>query len=152
MKKIFILLIICFCASMAKAETFFEECENIPGVTTVYVSKAMISLAGDLNIDSDNMDFNSIASKIDGLWVVNAENDKARIIKDKAKNLFNGKDYEKLVSVREDDETVDILMRSLGKGKNECIIKALESDEATIVIITGSFTLLDIASATRTSR
>ena len=135
MKKIFILLIICFCASMAKAETFFEECENIPGVTTVYVSKAMISLAGDLNIDSDNMDFNSIASKIDGLWVVNAEND-----------------YEKLVSVREDDETVDILMRPLGKGKNECIIKALESDEATIVIITGSFTLQDIASATRTSR
>ena len=83
MKKIFILLIICFCASMAKAETFFEECENIPGVTTVYVSKAMISLAGDLNIDSDNMDFNSIASKIDGLWVVNAETTKPESSKTK---------------------------------------------------------------------
>lgn len=151
MKKLSVLLLICLTAIVAKAETFFEECENIPGITTVYVSKAMISLAGDLNIESDNMDFNSIASKIDGLWVITADDDKAKILKSKAK-VFSGKEYEKLVSVREDDETVDILMRSLGKDKNECVIKAFESNEATVVIIKGSFTLQDIASATRTSR
>ncbi len=151
MKKLSVLLLICLTAIVAKAETFFEECENIPGITTVYVSKAMISLAGDLNIESDNMDFNSIASKIDGLWVITADDDKAKILKSKAK-VFSSKEYEKLVSVREDDETVDILMRSLGKDKNECVIKAFESDEATVVIIKGSFTLQDIAAATRTSR
>lgn len=151
MKKLSVLLLICLTAIVAKAETFFEECENIPGITTVYVSKAMISLAGDLNIESDNMDFNSIASKIDGLWVITAADDKAKILKSKAK-VFSSKEYEKLVSVREDDETVDILMRSLGKDKNECVIKAFESDEATVVIIKGSFTLQDIAAATRTSR
>lgn len=151
MKKLSVLLLICLTAIVAKAESFFEECENIPGITTVYVSKAMISLAGDLNIESDNMDFNSIASKIDGLWVITADDDKAKILKSKAK-VFSSKEYEKLVSVREDDETVDILMRSLGKDKNECVIKAFESDEATVVIIKGSFTLQDIASATRTSR
>lgn len=151
MKKLSVLLLICLTAIVAKAETFFEECENIPGITTVYVSKAMISLAGDLNIESDNMDFNSIASKIDGLWVITADDDKAKILKNKAK-VFSSKEYEKLVSVREDDETVDILMRSLGKDKNECVIKAFESDEATVVIIKGSFTLQDIAAATRTSR
>lgn len=151
MKKLSVLLLICLTAIVAKAETFFEECENIPGITTVYVSKAMISLAGDLNIESDNMDFNSIASKIDGLWVITADDDKAKILKSKAK-VFSSKEYEKLVSVREDDETVDILMRSLGKDKNECVIKAFESNEATVVIIKGSFTLQDIASATRTSR
>ncbi len=151
MKKLSVLLLICLTAIVAKAESFFEECENIPGITTVYVSKAMISLAGDLNIESDNMDFNSIASKIDGLWVITADDDKAKILKSKAK-VFSSKEYEKLVSVREDDETVDILMRSLGKDKNECVIKAFESDEATVVIIKGSFTLQDIAAATRTSR
>lgn len=151
MKNLSVILLICLTAIVAKAETFFEECENIPGITTVYVSKAMISLAGDLNIESDNMDFNSIASKIDGLWVITADNDKAKILKSKAK-VFNSKEYEKLVSVREDDETVDILMRTLGKDKNECVIKAFESDEATVVIIKGSFNLQDIASATRTSR
>lgn len=151
MKKLSVLLLICLTAIVAKAESFFEECENIPGITTVYVSKAMISLAGDLNIESDNMDFNSIASKIDGLWVITADDDKAKILKSKAK-VFSSKEYEKLVSVREDDETVDILMRSLGKDKNECVIKAFESNEATVVIIKGSFTLQDIASATRTSR
>lgn len=151
MKKLSVLLLICLTAIVAKAETFFEECENIPGITTVYVSKAMISLAGDLNIESDNMNFNSIASKIDGLWVITADDDKAKILKSKAK-VFSSKEYEKLVSVREDDETVDILMRSLGKDKNECVIKAFESNEATVVIIKGSFTLQDIAAATRTSR
>lgn len=151
MKKLSVLLLICLTAIVAKAESFFEECENIPGITTVYVSKAMISLAGDLNIESDNMDFNSIASKIDGLWVITADDDKAKILKSKAK-VFSSKEYEKLVSVREDDETVDILMRSLGKDKNECVIKAFESNEATVVIIKGSFTLQDIAAATRTSR
>lgn len=151
MKKLSVLLLICLTAIVAKAESFFEECENIPGITTVYVSKAMISLAGDLNIESDNMDFNSIASKIDGLWVITADDDKAKILKSKAK-VFSSKEYEKLVSVREDDETVDILMRSLGNDKNECVIKAFESDEATVVIIKGSFTLQDIAAATRTSR
>lgn len=152
MKKFIILLVISLSAAFAHAQTLFESCEDIPGITTVYVSKAMISLAGDLNIEANSMDFGKIASKIDGLWIMTAEGDKAATLKDKAKNAFNNKKYEKLVSVREDNETVDILMGSAGDNKNECIIKAFEKSEATVVIIRGTFTLQDIVTATKASR
>lgn len=152
MRNLFVFILISLTAVMVKAETFFESCENIPGITTVYVSKAMISLAGDLNIKSDNIDFNSIAANIEGLWVITAEDNEAKILKDKAKTAFKDNGYEKLMSVREDGETVDILMRSLGSNKNECVIKAFEEDETTIVIITGSFTLQAIAHSVKADR
>jgi len=150
MKHIFAILIIFFCAVSAKAETFFESCEDIPDLTTVYVSRAMISMAGDLDIDSDNIDLERIASQIDGLWIVIGEGQKASaLLRDKAKAFFDKGSYETLMSVRDKTESVDILMKTLGSGKNECVVKALDKFETTIVVIKGSFTFKDIVEATK---
>lgn len=149
MKKFIILLVISLSAIIAHAESLFESCENTPGITTVYVSKTMISLAGDLDIGSDNMNLSSIASKIDGIWIMTAEGDKAAILRNKVKNAFNDKKYEKLMSVRDDGDNVDILMATPGGNKNECIIKAIAETDATVIIMRGSFTLQDIVAATK---
>lgn len=145
MKKTIILIIIAIAAITANAKNFYETFENMPGVTTVYVSKAMISLAGNLNMDE--MDFNSLASKIDGLWVVSAEGDKAAAVSAKAKETFKSSDYESLVKVNDGDEHVDISMKTGRDGKNECIINVSEPGEATVVILRGTFTLRDIMAA-----
>lgn len=152
MKKIIIFLIISIAALAAKAETFFESCEKIPDITTVYVSKAMLSLAGNLNINSGGMDFNDLAAKMDGLWVINAEGKQAATVKSLANNAFNDNKYGKLMSVRQEGRTVDIFTKNDGDIIKDCIIKVIEPDEATVVIIKGNFTLQDIMNAAKAAR
>lgn len=152
MKKILFCLITLLAALGAQANSFYESCENIPGVTTVYISKAMISLAGDLDVDSGGMNLNSLASKIDGLWVVSAEDKKSAPLKKRALEAFSNKSYEKLMRVNDDNDTVDILMKPLGGGRNECVILAIEPDETTVVIISGTFTLQDIVAASKSKK
>ena len=147
MKKILVLFIIAAAAIAADAKTFYETFEDTPGVSTVYVSKAMISLAGSL--DMDEMDFSSLASKIDGLWVVTAESTKAAAVSAKAKEVFKSPGYEELVRVKDDKESVVILMKTGDNRKNECVISASEPGEATVIIIKGTFTLEDIMAAAK---
>ena len=149
MKKAILLLILCISAFAAKAETFFESCEKIQGASTIYVSKAMKSMAGNLDIVDGDVDLNSLASKIDGLWVVTGEGKTAAEIKNKAKTALDTSKYEKLLSVKEDSQNVDIMMRSGNGNKNECIVYATEPSETTVIIITGTFTLQDIIKATK---
>ena len=145
MKKIIFLIALSICALTSHASTLFDECENIKGITTVYVSKAMIALAGDLNIEAGDVDFNSIANKIEEIEIMTADQSApAATLRAKAKAAFKGNGYEKLMSVHEDDENVDILMQ---KGSpNRCIILADQKDEMTVVILSGNFTVNDIVS------
>lgn len=74
MKKILIMILAVVAAMGLNAQSaFFKGCEDMPGVSTVYISKAMLELAGASNITGGDFDIGGIASKLDGLEIVSAE-------------------------------------------------------------------------------
>ncbi|MCM1066599.1 MAG: DUF4252 domain-containing protein [Muribaculaceae bacterium] len=150
MKRIFLIAIITLATLAAKAQTFLESCEDVKGITTVYVSKAMIAMAGNLGSgDNDGVNFNSLAGKLDNIQIANADGSAASILKTRAKVFSTSKGYEELVRVREDKENVKILMKKLKPALNEFVIVAEEANEMSVIILTGSMTMEDVMAAVK---
>ena len=79
----------------------------------MYISKAMLELAGASNITGGDFDIGSIASKLDGLEIVSAEGSGLAKLKGKCGAFSSGKGYEKLMSVKNDGSNVSILTASI---------------------------------------
>lgn len=137
-----ILLLIGILSSHAK-DTIFDRYSEEDGVTTVYISKAMLSMMS--NIDTGGFDIGPIASKLDQIRILTCEKKSLaqKIAKDTETMASADKEYEKFVSINEKDEKTAIWMKSLPDGKNEYLITVLEPSELTIIFISGSVTAAD---------
>lgn len=149
MKKILILLALLAGTAMGlKAQSaFFKSCEDIPGVTTVYISKAMLELAGASNISGGDFDLGSLASKLDGLEIVSADNDAVAALRSKCGTFKTARGYEKLMSVKETDSNVSILMKKLGGGRNEFVVFVDSPSSLSAIVMTGTMTMQDVMAA-----
>lgn len=147
MKRLLLIAIITLSAIAAKAETFLESCEDVKGITTVYVSKAMIAMAGNLN--SGDMDLNSLAGKLNSIQIANAEGKNVAALRARTKVFSTSQGYEELVRVREDNENVKILMRKLKPSLYEYVILAEEANELSVIILTGSMTMEDVMASVK---
>ena len=138
-------LIVAFAAIGASAQSaFFKECEKLPGVQPVYISKLMLGMASKTGVKAGNVDVTSLVGKLDGLEIINAEGD---AVKKLEKKLGPLSDYETLISVNDDDENVQILFKDLGNGRSEFRIVAREPDELSVIIFPGTMTMEEVISA-----
>ncbi|MBD5219050.1 MAG: DUF4252 domain-containing protein [Bacteroidales bacterium] len=144
--KIFItLLIVAVAAIGASAQSaFFKECEKLPGVQTVYVSKLMLGMAAKSGITTGNVDVSSLVNKLDALEVINAEGEAVKTLEKKIQPLTG---YETLLTVNDDGENVQILFKDLGKGRSEFRIVAHEPDQLAIVCFLGTMTMEEVIEA-----
>ena len=152
MKRLILILTIALSALCSHAETLLESCENIPGITSVYISKTMLSLASGLDMHANGIDLGMLISKLDNLVILNADGKKAKMLRDKATKSFKNQSYEKLMTVRNDGQTVDALVRELGKSRYEYVLYVCEDESASVIILNGTFTLDEIIAATRVAR
>ncbi|MDE7460151.1 MAG: DUF4252 domain-containing protein [Paramuribaculum sp.] len=148
MKKIiFLLLTLSCCFSGFAQGKFFEECENIPNVTTVYVSQAMMKMvSGSLSGVNSPINLSGMARKIDSLVIVNGETpEAARKVEALAgDNYSTAKGYELLMKVTDSDSKMRIVYKSIGKELYEYVLVVNEPNEASYIIITGSLTPEDV--------
>ena len=137
------LLVLACTGSKAQREVF-DKYEDTKGVTTVFVSKAMLNLAGGLAAIGDKR-FGKMAGKMDAVRILNCER-KALIpeIKKAAQAVYNRDQYEEMMRVNEDGQRVVIYQRPLKGGKNEFALLSVEEDELSIINITGTITLEDM--------
>ena len=144
--KIFItLLIVAVAAIGASAQSaFFKECEKLPGVQTVYVSKLMLGMAAKSGITTGNVDVSSLVNKLDALEVINAEGEAVKTLEKKIQPLIG---YETLLTVNDDGENVQILFKDLGKGRSEFRIVAHAPDQLAIVCFLGTMTMEEVIKA-----
>ena len=126
MKKIiFLLLTLSCCFSGFAQGKFFEECENIPNVTTVYVSQAMMKM---------------VSGSLSGVTP-----EAARTVEALAGDNYSAaKGYELLMKVTESDSKMRIVYKSIGQELYEYVLVVNEPNEASYIIITGSLTPEDV--------
>lgn len=150
MKKILIMILAVVAAMGLNAQSaFFKGCEDMPGVSTVYISKAMLELAGASNITGGDFDIGGIASKLDGLEIVSAEGSGLAKLKGKCGAFSSGKGYEKLMRVKNDGSNVSILMKKLGGGRNEFVVFVDEETSLVVIMMTGTMTMQDVINAAK---
>ena len=128
MKKFIISLIIATIALAASAQSeFFKACEKIPDITTVYISKAMMSLIGSVDLKCEDKAAKPLAEKVRSL-------------------IKSG--YENLMRIKDEEEIVALYMRKLSPKKFEYVLTTDEDDESTVIIFTGELTIAEVLAAT----
>ena len=126
-------------------QSFFDKYAEMDGVTSVYITKSMLSLfpKGQANVNGVNI--GNIASRLDNIQILSTDE---QPIVDKLRketshiNTRNG--YEELMRVREDGEKTTIYFKDSKKDKKEFVLLQDAKDEFTIISIVGDLTLQEI--------
>ncbi len=126
-------------------QSFFDKYAEMDGVTSVYITKSMLSLfpKGQTNVNGINI--GDIASRLDNIQILSTDE---QSIVDKLRketshiNTRNG--YEELMRVREDGEKTIIYFKDSKKDKKEFVLLQDAKNEFTIISIVGDLTLQEI--------
>ncbi|MBQ8443609.1 MAG: DUF4252 domain-containing protein [Bacteroides sp.] len=126
-------------------QSFFDKYAEMDGVTSVYITKSMLSLfpKGQTNVNGVNI--GNIASRLDNIQILSTDE---QPIVDKLRketshiNTRNG--YEELMRVREDGEKTTIYFKDSKKDKKEFVLLQDAKNEFTIISIVGDLTLQEI--------
>ena len=147
MKRIFTAIAVMMaCLSMHAQAELFSKYDNTHGVTTVYVSKSMLSIMPQMK--TGGVDIGSIAQKLDNISILTCERPSMiGGIKQNASAIYSRDGYEEVMKLNSDSHTV-IYMKQLSGGTNEFALVNTENNVLRIVNIKGRISLRDIQSIT----
>ena len=139
----FALMMLLSTGAQAQKEVF-DKYEDTKGVSTVFVSKAMLNLAGGFAALGDKK-LGRLAGKMDNIRILNCEG-KGLVekIKHDAQAAYGKNGYEEMMRMNEDGERVVIYQRALKGGKSEFALFTVGDTELSIINISGTITLEDM--------
>lgn len=125
----------------------FEKYSDTEGVTYVYISKALLRMAGAFNMPSaPGTNMKNIIPKVDAIQIITSmEDDMASRLKREAENIVKNQNYELLMQVDDDGDKVRIYHHE-GKKQSAIIMITTSDDETVVIAFTGTFTLKDVES------
>ncbi len=144
MKQLILSLAMALCAICAAAqESFIDKLGKADGVTSVYVSKALLGMMP--NMKSNGMNFGTIASKLDNIQILSSETRSgAKTLKNGCRQIITKGRYEYLMNVNDDGEQSGIYMKTFPGGTSQYVLLTVENSETNIIVLTGKLTLQDI--------
>jgi len=149
MKRISIIAILMTLCSVFSygQQSFFDKYAEMDGVTSVYITKSMLSLFPKGQTSVNGVNIGSIASRLDNIQILSSDEPSivAKLRKETADiNTKNG--YEELLRIREDGEKTTIYFRDKKHEKKEFVLLTGDKNELTIISIVGDLTLQEIQS------
>lgn len=144
MKKIILVMVMALTCNMMFAQSaLFKKYDNVKGVSTVYISKALLSLIPEMH--TGNKDISKIAGKLDHVQILSCERPSlVSEIESEAISYFKNGGYTNLMKVSDDGGQTIIYGKSLDNGKNEFVLFSYMDDEVNIINVMGKVTLNDI--------
>lgn len=149
--KLLLFAVALMMAFAASAQSqLFKACENAEGITTVYITKAMLKMAGEVP-GIGLPDKSLLQDKIDKVEIITSDNAEGRTFIDRNLPIITGdKAYELLMKVSDDKkEDVKIYRGQLKGGKYSYVIINKSPEESAVIIIDGSLTVEDVMRCTK---
>ena len=146
MKRSFIIaFLMIFCSVLSYGQqSFIDKFADMDGITSVYISKSMISLFPQGNTNVNGINIGNIADRIDNIKILSAdEKDIIAKLRKETSDINPKNGYEELMKVREDGQKVTIYFNEK-KKKKEFVLVVDDKDEFTIISIAGDLTLKEI--------
>lgn len=141
-KRLILTALICIVSIFSIKSQTYEKLANNKEITSVYISKSMLSLAG--GIDMGSADINSLMSKLEGIEIYTSEGKLGQeLISDEIDKMEKNKSFELLMKVKDEEDNIIFYSRKQ-KDKMELVMAIKEPDESLIIRIFGDFTLEDI--------
>ena len=145
MKRTYIIILLFSLCSlfMYAQDSRFDKFADMEEVTSVYISKAMLSLMPDMK--TEEIYIGELASKLDNIQILNCE--KASVTAQIKKDISyispkNG--YEELMRINDEGEKTIIYLKRNKNKEKEFVLMSQEKNEFTIIAITGNLTLQEI--------
>ena len=130
----------------------FEQFSEMDGVTSVYISKTMLSMIPkNSKMNYGGVNVGSFLNKLSSILILTSEDQKiAPQMLSMANNRVKGRDYELLMRVKSDDnDNVNFFMKGKPADIRELIIIVAGNDGENVVMqFLGNFTLDDIQKMT----
>lgn len=138
------LLVVTLVATAAAESGLYKKCENVKGLTTVYITKQMLKMASSMGpVDEDAR---AIFKKLDNVMIVTSQNQKGVDHLNKLRNdLSPQKGYEELMRINDDNENVIIVQKPVAGDKKEYAISVIGKGNATMIVVEGTLTLEDLS-------
>ena len=148
MKKLILIFLTALTVIGAPAqESFKNKFNNVKGVTSVFISKALLGMMPDM--DSRGLDLGPVAKKLDNIQIFNSETKAAaNTLKSECLNIIANEKYENLMNVNEADEHNGIYMKQFAGGMKQYVLLNVEKDETSVIVLTGKLTIDDIRKIT----
>lgn len=145
MKRTYIItLLLSLCSVFTYAQdALFDKFADMEGVSSVYISKAMLSLMP--NMQAEGVNIGGVASKLDNIQILSCEKPDIIAKLKKEVEYINPKNgYEELMRINDEGEKTTIYLKRDKNGKKEFILLNNEKNEFTLILIRGDLTLKEI--------
>ena len=155
LKVLFVLVFAILCSLFTPTQSVaqvkeFEKYADKEGVTYVYISRTLLSLArgGMLSTPSvPSMKTDEILPKLSAIQIIKSEDNAARKLLREASKIVSTQKYELLMQIDDDGNKVKIYFRESGKQSVIIMISSSDDDETNVLVFSGKFTLKDVQSA-----
>lgn len=153
MKKIIFTIVFIFAVTIISAQKNpFEKFTDMNGVTSVYISKNMMSLFPKDSNQYGGVDVGNFVDKLSSILILTTENQKVgKEMLSLANSRIKDSNYELLMRVKSDDgELVNFFMKGKPDNIQELIMIVDGNDEESVIMqFLGNFKLQDVQEMTR---
>ncbi len=125
-------------------DQMFSKFSDNNDISTVFLSKALLSMAG--NMDMGGANIKGLSNKLERMEIYSSENKNATaLMKSEARKIASDKSFEVLMTVKDKGDHITFYAKKNKDDSFKDLIMFInEPDECTIIRIVGTFTMEDI--------
>ncbi|MBO4498654.1 MAG: DUF4252 domain-containing protein [Bacteroidaceae bacterium] len=154
MKRIVLLITAILLTAGVSAQSgkgIYNKYSDAKDVSAVYISPAMLRLVGklpDMEIGDGEVNLTPIIKAMSGFYLISSENKSvSSAIRDDVRKLVKSGDYEMMMEVKEDGQTVHIYTLSKDDTITNLVFLAYEPEECTFICIEGNMSKSELEKA-----
>lgn len=131
-------------AQVNKFTQLYNQYQNVKGVTTMTIDKGLFNMMGDMNLEKEVKNWNSITKSINIIKMVVIDGGN-QTVKNNFKNSFNNLKLDELMTVNKDGNKIKFYTdNSNAKVIKNLLLSISSKDETVYLMMDGVFKLSDI--------
>lgn len=141
-RSILFWMIMCMISISCTAQRTLSEVSSIKGVTSIYIGKMMLKLAGssaDFGTDQEAVDISKLIKDLTSIEIVQCDGNSVEKAEKVCSKVLSKYSFEVITEVTKDNQKVEIsgVLDKDGKTMSMLLISVVESNELVYILLKG---------------